>query len=269
MSIISNEHRIGNFTSSEIHKLTTTGKGENGFGAAAITYIKEKNLERKLGRSIKTEAYSKSMAWGNLIESYVFEEKLGLEYELLSKTTDVHPTIKYWSGSKDLIVAGKKIGEIKCYEPKHFAEYTDALLSRDVQRIKKECPEEYWQMVSNAIINGVKNAEAVNYIPFKSELAKIREYAANYDGPDQWKYRFIAESEEDSLPYIPDNGYYQDLNRFEFEVPQEDKDFLTERVKLAGTMLINPVLMLAEHDEEVSATIIEPVNILSKLKKIS
>lgn len=270
MSIITNIQRIGNFTSSEIYKLTTTGKGVNGFGTAAITYIEEKNLERKLGRSIKTEAYSKSMAWGNLIESYVFEKKLGIEYELLSKSTDVHPIIKYWSGSKDLIVRRKKIGEIKCYEPKHFAEYTDALLSKDTQIIKKECPEEYWQMISNAIINCVPNAEAVTYIPYKSELSKIREYASNYDCPDPWKYRFIAESEDDSLPYIPDNGYYQDLNRFEFEVPKEDKDFLTERVRLAGTMLINnPSLMLASHDEEVSATIIEPINILSKLKKIS
>jgi len=258
MSIISNTYRIGNFTSSEIHKLTTTGKGANGFGSAAITYIKEKNLERKLGRSIKTDAYSKAMAWGNLIEGYVFEEKIGLEYELLSKTTDVHPTIKYWSGSKDLIVRSKKIGEIKCYEPKHFAEYTDALLSKNTEVIKKECAEEYWQMISNAIINEVNKAEAITYIPYKSELAKIREYAANYDGPDQWKYRFIAESEEDSLPYIPDNGYYQDLNRFEFEIPKEDIELLTEKVLLAGTMLINtPSIVLATHDKEVGAIIIE------------
>jgi hypothetical protein len=258
MSIISNEHRIGNFTSSEIWKLTTTGKGVNGFGAPAITYIKEKNLERKLGRSIKTEAYSKPMAWGNLIETYVFEEKLGLEYQIQSKSTDIHPEIKFWSGSKDLIVTGKKIGEIKCYEPKHFAEYADALLSKDTEFLKKECPEEYWQMISNSIINQVPNAEAILYIPYKSELAKIREYASNYDCSDPWQYRFIAESEDDSLPYIPDNGYYLDLNRFEFEVPQEDKDFLTERVLLAGSMLINPV-MLATHDEEVNATIVEQI----------
>ncbi len=258
-SILSNNARIGRFTSSEIWKLTTTGKGENGFGAAAITYIKEKNLERKLGRSIKTEAHSKSIAWGNLIERYVFEHKLGLEYQIQSKSTDVHPTIKYWAGSKDLIVTGVKIGEIKCFEPKHFAEYTDALLTGDTEIIKKECPEEYWQMVSNAIINQVPNAEAVTYIPYKSELPKIREYAENYDGPDQWKYRFIAESEDEALPHIPDEGYYKDLNRFEFVVPEADKQFLTECVIKAGKMLINaPVIALATHDQEVNATIVSP-----------
>lgn len=252
--MINNLIRTGNFTSSEIHKLMTTGKGENGFGAAAITYIKEKNLERKLGRSIRTEAYSKAMAWGTLIEKYVFENKLGLEYQIHSKTTDVHPVIPYWSGSKDLIVEGVKIGEIKCYEPKHFAEYTDALLSENVELIKKECPEEYWQMVSNAIINQVPNAEGITYIPYKSELPLIREFASNYDGPDQWHYRFIAESNDETLPFIPDNGYYKDLNRFSFEIPQADRDLLTSTVLKAGTMLIgNSTALPVENKAELKA----------------
>lgn len=264
--MINNAIRICNFTSSEIWKLQTTGKGENGFGAAAITYIKEKNLERKLGRSIKTETYAKAMAWGNLIERFVFEEKLGLEYEIHSKTTDVHPTINYWAGSKDLIVRGIKVGEIKCYEPKNFAIYTDALLTGDVEIIKKECPEEYWQIVSNAIINQVPKGEAITYIPYRKELPLIREYASNYDGADQWKYRFIAEADEDALAYIPDNGYYKDLNRFEFEIPQKDIDLLTENVKKAGAMLIKQTSsLIAEHRPELSATIIEPLNILQKI----
>lgn len=257
--MINNAIRVGNFTSSEIWKLMVTGKGENGFGAAAITYIKEKNLERKLGRTVKTEAYSKAMAWGNLIERYVFEEKLGMEYEIHSKTTDVHPTIDFWSGSKDLIVSGKKIGEIKCYEPKNFAVYTDALLTGDPEKIKTECPEEYWQIISNAIINQVPKGEGITYIPYRSELPLIRDYAMNYDGNDQWKYRYIAESENEALPFIPDGGYYKDLNRFEFIVPLRDIDELTHKVLLAGTMLIKtPSVLLVSHNPNLKTTLIEP-----------
>lgn len=255
--MINQELRIARFTSSEIYKLMTTGKGENGFGAAAITYIKEKNLERKLGRSVRTEAYSKSMAWGSLMERYVFEELLGLEYEIHSKSTDVHPTIPFWSGSKDFLVSGVKIGEIKCYEPKHFAEYTDALLTEDPTVIRQECPEEYWQLVSNAVINGVGRAEAISYIPYQSELPAIREYAANYSGSDQWRYRFVFEGQDSELPFIPDGGYYKNLNRFEFEVPAKDIELLTKNVLKAGSMLIQePACLIAEHDHELNATLV-------------
>jgi hypothetical protein len=255
--VINNSDRIGSFTSSEIHNLMTTGRGTYGFGAPAMTYIKEKNLERKLGRSIRPETHTRSIAWGNLIEKYVFEHKLGLEYEIHSKNTNVHPTISYWSGTKDLIVAGKKIGEIKCYEPKHFAEYVDCLISQDVEKIKKECPEEYWQMVSNAIINQVPNAEAICYMPYRSELPNIRLYASNYDDFDQWKYRFITESEDEALAWLPDGGYYTDLNRFEFEVPARDIEALTEAVKKAGTLLIERSAVVAHYEPELQSIIIE------------
>jgi hypothetical protein len=255
--IIENKERECNFTSSKIFHLTKPGKGENGFCATALSYIEEKNLERKLGRSIDTGAYSRDMAWGVFLEKRVFD-KLEYGYELVSNKTVMHPSIKYWSGSTDLIFPLKKIGEIKCYQPKNFAKYTDVLLQKDIELLKTEFPQEYWQMVSNSIINKVPNAEAISYMPYQSELPEIREMAEYLDSPDQWKYRFIAESEDSSLAYLPDNGYYKNLNRFEFEVPQEDKDFLTERVLLAGSMLINPV-MLATHDEEVNATIVEQI----------
>jgi hypothetical protein len=253
--IIENKNRIGNFTSSKIFHLTKSGKGENGFGATAITYIKETNIERKLGRSIDTGAYSKDMAWGSFLEHRVFD-KMEYGYLLCSDETKLHPSISYWAGTTDLIIPKIKIGEIKCYQPKHFAEYTDAILTQDVKYLKENCPEEYWQIVSNSIINNVAIGEAISYMPYQSELDELRELAEYYDGDDQWKYRFIAESPDSSLAYLPDNGYYKNLNRFEFEVPQEDKDFLTERVKLAGSMLINPV-MIAELDREVNAIIVQ------------
>jgi hypothetical protein len=74
-------------------------------------------------------------------------------------------------------------------------------------------------------------------MPYESELEEIREMAENYDGNDQWKYRFIAESHKSALPYLPNKGYYKNLNIFEFKVPEEDKKALTERVLMAIQLL--------------------------------
>lgn len=264
--MIENVNRIGNFTSSEVHKLMKDGKTKGTIGAPGLTYIEEKNIERKLGRSVETESYSKDMAWGSFLEKRVFE-MLEYGYELQSDKTDMHPTILYWAGSTDLIMPGIKIADIKCFQPKNFAKYSDALLSKDVEVLKEEFPKEYWQLVSNAIINGVSKAEAIAYMPYVSELPEIREMAEYYDEADQWKYRFIAESPDCSLPYLPDDGYYSNINRLEFDIPKQDIESLTERIKLAGTMLVsNSPVIIAHRDIELQSTIIEPAKI--KLNKI-
>lgn len=222
MSITTNKERIGAFTSSEIYKLL-------GSDRVRSTYIEEKQIELRMGRSISVEAYSQAMAWGNFMEMFVFEH-IGMEYQITSSTTDVHPTINKWSGSKDLIVEGEKVSDIKCYQPKNFARYVDALMTKDIYIIRKKFPKEYWQLVSNAAINKVPKAEAIVFMPYKSQLNEIREMAENYDGADQWKYRFIVDNEDHCLPYLPDNGHYKNLNKFEFTVPQDDTTLLTNAV---------------------------------------
>jgi len=228
--------RIARFTSSNIHKLMTTAKNGIDFGAPALTYIAEKNLERKLGRSLDTEVSTRAITWGNFLEERV-HGLVDFDYQLVSKQTFTHPTIPYWAGSPDLIAPKKKVGEIKCYQPKKFAQYSDALLSKDIERIRKDFNEEYWQVVSNCIIQGLPNAELICYMPYKSELEDIRDAAANYDAFDQFKYKFIVDAEDSELAYLPDGGYYKNINRFEFEVPQGDKDLLTANVLRAGSML--------------------------------
>lgn len=236
--IVENALRIGRATSSQIHRLMTNGKGPNGIGAPAVTYIEEINIERKMGVSLDTDAYSKDMAWGSFLEPRV-EKMLEFGYQLVSNATAAHPTIKCWAGSKDFIVPSKKVSELKCYQRKKFAQYTDVLLLKDIDILRSAFPAEYWQAVSNAIIENVENAECMTYMPYQSELPEIREEAENYDGPDQWKYRFIFESEDYQLAYLPDGGYYKNLNRFEFKVPQADINLLTERILLVEKMLID------------------------------
>ena len=145
-----------------------------------------------------------------------------LEYglTLVSNDTVVHDTIPYLCGSTDFLMEVVKIAELKCYQPKKFCLYTDAILTQDIEFIKLNFPQEYWQAVSNAILNKVPNAELISYMPYQSELTEIREMADNYDGPEEiWKVRFIVESPDSGLAYLPDGGYYKNLNRFEFKVP--------------------------------------------------
>ncbi|MBC7510408.1 MAG: hypothetical protein H7320_16925 [Ferruginibacter sp.] len=243
MSITQNKNRIGNPTSSNIYKLMSNGKAAGSLGAPAFTYIQECNIERKLGRSISTDITTRDMSWGLFLERRV-ASLLEFGYELESQITKTHPTIPYWAGSADMIMAKVKIGDIKCFQPKNFALFTDVLLQNDAFVLKMEYPKEYWQLVSNAIINGVPNAEAISYMPYQSELDEIRWDA---DEDEDEKYSWIATTENERLAYLPNGGYYKNLNRFEFEVPQDDIEALTARVILAGTMLIDiPSVVIAE-----------------------
>lgn len=237
-SILENVSRVGNFTSSEIWKIMTNGKQKNGVGAPCMTYIEEKRLERRLGLPLKQEVHTKPISWGNIIEAYVHENHLGLEYESVGKVTLEHPTIKCWKGSPDFKSVSKRvIAECKAYERKRFAEYADSILANDVELLKTNHPEEYWQLVSNAIILGYDKIQPILFMPYKSELNKIREFASNIDSADQWKYRYIVEGNDSDLPYLLDGGYYTNLVTQVYEIPKEDIEALTNRVLLCAEMM--------------------------------
>jgi hypothetical protein len=228
-NIIENQLRVGAFTSSEIHRLCTFDRSGKNEGEPFFTYVEEKKREKRLKRSLDTGTSTRDTAWGIFLEQRVFEI-LGFEYSIKSDETKQHPTIKGWAGSSDLIVPNVKVSDIKCYGLNKFTQYADCLAKKDVELLKKDFKKEYWQLVSNSIINQVPNAEVILYAPYQSELPEIVEMVENYDGLDQYKYRFIAESTWHELNVIPDDSEYQNLNIFEFEVPKDDIEFLTERV---------------------------------------
>jgi len=262
MSIIENKERVGRFTSSQVYKLIGMGskpmtkeelvdfKVQNpgskkrnkscGFSQLGLTYISEKRLERRMGRSLDVGGYSQPAAWGNFCEFVIFN-LLGLEYTIESQKTVLHPDkelSKYWGGSVDLTVPNKKVAEIKCYQPKNFGFYADCLMKKDIEVFKNEFSSEYWQIISNSIIHNVDIGEAILYIPYESEMPEIQEMAYNFEGEDKWKYRFIAEKPISELPCIPDGGYYENIVKFEFEVPTKDKTFLISRIKEAVELLV-------------------------------
>ncbi|WP_372938621.1 hypothetical protein [Seonamhaeicola sp.] len=253
---MNNIERVAHITSSKIYLLCQTSTRDkkspitgNKWSAGALTYFEEKRIERKLGKCLDLGGYSRPSSWGTFLEMVVFNH-LGLEYKIESKDTTEHPDEEFkniWSGSRDLIVPGVKIGEIKCYQLKKFAQYTDALtipitktftMAHKIQNLKDNFSDEYWQMVSNAILNEVNIAEAISFCPYESELEGIRELAENYDGDDQWQFKWIAMEKAENLALLKDGGHYQNLNMFEFEVPKEDIEFLTERVRLAKKEII-------------------------------
>jgi hypothetical protein len=271
--MINNKLRIGNFTSSEIVALTKKDKKGTGFGAPAITYIEETNMERRLGRSLTDEVNARPLIWGKLLEPRVFN-LLGLEYVLTSQDTSQHPTIPYWSGSKDGIKhdPGKTVMDIKCpMTLKSFCQLVqplyDGLTGLDamnaVRENHKDGDKYYWQLVSNACIENTRFAELIVYMPYYSELADIRMMVQNIAGDQMAKHYWIAMANEDELPFLLEDGYYKNINIIRFEVPESDKKLLTELVKKGGEMLINePSVIVAQHDAEVSATIIEDANAL-------
>lgn len=296
--MIKNTLRIGNFTSSEIVALTTKGsrpmtekelvdykianpKGQKKNiecwpGTAALTYIEETNMERRLGRALCDESNARPLTWGKLIEARAFD-LLGLEYSLVSKETIQHPSINYWSGSPD----GTKedtVSDIKCpVTLKSFCQLVDPLYNEltgmdamnairngfvdqdgKTHAAHKDGEKFYWQLVSNAILTNSKFAELIVYVPYYSELQEIKVMAQMVDASELSKHYWIAMAVDGELPYLVDGGYYKNLNTIRFEVPQSDKDLLTDCVTRAGAMLVErPAVVVAEYEQELQAVVIQ------------
>lgn len=268
--MINNKLRHGNFTSSEMYKLMAIGKrpmtaeelaerpksGKGSkttliedptvFGDLALTYIREKNMERKLGRCLDTESNAKPLTWGELVEKKAFE-LLGLEYKLTSTDTDVHPEIDYWAGSKDGIKYDQKKKIVEFKSPitlKSFCEYAECRNIDDIRANHPDGEKHYWQIISNACINSCDGAELIIYMPRHSELQSIRDLAQQQDAEEVHKYYWIGSSNDDDLPFIPnDCTAYESMYIFPFDIPQYDKDLMKERILKAGELLIQEFIV--------------------------
>ena len=239
--MIENKDRIGNFTSSNIYKLCVSLKSGDS-SAAYYTYIKEKMFERKMKRSLDMGAYSQSMAWGKFLEKRV-NDNLPMDYQMLHKSTAIHPKFHYVAGSVDFLVPGVKVAELKCFEPKNFASYVTCLMTGDLELVKKEHPKEYWQMLNNSQIHKTPKMEAIVYMPYESEMDELRELAEdpeylNEIGMQPWEVRFIAEKVSSQLAVLPNDSEFKNLNIFEFDVPIEDVIFLNKKIIEAGKILL-------------------------------
>lgn len=235
---MNHEKRFGRFTSSQIHKLLSVDKAKTGFGKPALTYIAEKNMEIRLGRSLTTEQGSRETTWGTLVESRVFE-LLGTEYSYSSTETDIHPEIPFWSGSKDGLKHDEDLTviDIKCpFTLKSFCNLADCKTIDEVVESHDSGEAYKWQLVSNAILSGAKFAELIFYVPYQDELSEIRDMASNYEG-DQNKVAWVQWANDSDLPYLIKGGYYKNLNLIRWEVSEADKALLTNKIVEAGKLL--------------------------------
>ena len=233
------EKRNGHFTSSQASRLCASLKNGNP-SSAFYTYVNDVKYEIAMGRGIDVDVNTKPLKYGSLMEILLFE-KIGLNYKMEHKLTIQHPTLKYFSGTPDLI-ADVKIGEIKCFFPKNFCALSLCILQKDVELFKKEFQKEFWQCVANSILCNVPNAEIIAFMPYRAELIDIIERVeqtnlleANNLNPSD--YYFLTHDDIETLPYLPDDSKMKNINTFEFEVPKEDKEFLIERIKLASSMI--------------------------------
>lgn len=241
-SILKNVIRNGNFTSSKIHKLASNGKAKGAVGAPFNDYIKEKNMERLLGRSIETETDAYAFTWGKLIERRVFDI-LPIEYCLCSNETIEHRRIKCWVGSPDAR-KDNLVGDVKGpITLKSFCQLVAPIYLglegmdgiNHVRDNHNDGEKYFWQLVSNGCICEAELGELIVYAPYLSELPALRELAREMNDP---AYNWIIKATDDELPYLIDGGFYKNLNVVAFPLTDFDKNFLTERVELAEQSLV-------------------------------
>lgn len=262
--------RDGNVTSSEIYCLTKMGKiemtpselsarpksgvgsktttKEGGFGEKALTYIKQCNQERKLGRSLDTDSNARPLMWGKVGEIVVFS-LLPMSYKHGFDLTVTHSEIDYWLGTPDT-EKEDACCDIKCpYSLTSFMDFFEPYKEEDkiiyeggtieaIRKVHIDGEKYYWQIVSNAILTNKKFGELIIYCPTKSELLLFKEVVNRWVG-DANDVSFIHFLPEEKLPHIPEESKVKSLNIIRFEIPQADKDFLTDRVLAAGKLLIN------------------------------
>lgn len=239
---MNNKERYGNFTSSEIAKLMANGKAKGALGVPALTYIQERNMERKLGRGLKDDTDAKACDWGHICEEYVLSV-LGLEYSTISKQTIIHPDYDFWAGTPDSICYGQNHTVVDVKAPftlKSFCTFVDAWERGGIQAIRdehKDGEKFYYQLISNACLTGCNQGELVIFCPYERQLEELRAIA------EKLGFGWVAFAE---LPYLIEGKYYKNLNKFRFPIPAEDKQALEDRVKLAGEKLIDvPKMILA------------------------
>ena len=209
----------------------------NNTGKAFETYVREKKWELKLGRSINVESNARATSWGTLVEEQAFEN-LSLKYSLDSKKRFYHPDFEnYWSGAPDLL-ADDVVGDIKCpFSLTGFADLVEITDVDDPEYFKQVKPDYYWQLVSNSILCDKPIALFVVYVPYKSELDRTRDLAQDTISIEPNKVAFINWASDSELPHIPDESQIKNINMMQFEVPEDDKQILKQRVQKAIKLL--------------------------------
>jgi hypothetical protein len=228
-----NDVRTGRFTSSTIIDLMSNGRKADEVGAPFYAACKRVAAEKIFGTKAKSSGESFSCEWGSLAEIYVCESVLKPEDFTVgfSDCPIIHPDKEFsgwWSGTPDALIKDR-IAEIKC--PTSSERFFDlfGITAQEMKNGDKSHEAKYyWQMVSNAIIAKKDYAELVVFMPTKKDLEAIKEM--NRDGALSFRIEWAS---DDKFPCLSEEVGDLRLYRMVFKVPQEDKDALTNRVRMA------------------------------------
>jgi hypothetical protein len=238
------QNRTGNFSSSGISALMKNGKGAGSLGVPFYTYVNEKRREKRAGRSVSNQARATPTDWGNMCEK-IAHDYLPLDYKLVSNDDRLYYRNEVeegifehlpWCGVPDGYKDEDTVTDIKCmWTLTSFFNILEAVegVAPELigENLKKECPEYYWQLISNAILSGRTKCELILFMPKKSMIDEIKLVSLESE-----KYYFHTKT-EDEMPWTSDESDIPVITIIKFDASDEDKAALTERVNEATKLL--------------------------------
>jgi hypothetical protein len=228
--------RLGKFSASEIGKLMVKGRGkEQYFGDGAMTYIESRAAEIFNQLPVTDLEGMKSIEWGNQHEAeaaIAFEDYIKAPIEYYGKSNPKfcpYEPVKQWAGgSPDGIIPSlKAVFEIKCPEQStHHIKYWRMKTGTDLKDIK---PIYYGQLQFNMMCTGYRNGYFISYDPRPlSPEVRLKVLEVPYDAV-----------------------YCKELDERLHKAVAELRQIIFTDV------LGNPPVLIATHDPEVNATIVE------------
>ncbi len=236
--------RFGNWTSSGVGNLMTYSRDGKGWGADAVRYMRDKAMERRLGRIISSDFNSHPTSWGLLAELHV-NEKLDTSYKLCSQETLTNPLYPFHRGTPDFerFIKEKTTGQVKSpWTLLSFCTLIDAWEKGGIEQVRKDHGEGdkfYWQTISDSILTDSQWIELIVYCPYREDLDDIRLIAMQSPPEERSQYSWLDYVYNDQLPYLIKGNHYKDLNILRFPALQADKDALIARI-IEAEKFINP-----------------------------
>lgn len=155
--------RLGVFTSSDIWKIMNQGK-KDVFTETGNAYIMEKAAERLTGQRVEIRT-TEAMQWG-IDNEPIAKKALAANYgwEIFENEFVKHPELNYGGSGDGWIRDVNAALEVKCLSTvNHLKEIS--ISAEGLKSIKKELPERYWQVTSDALLRGCENCALAWFDP--------------------------------------------------------------------------------------------------------
>lgn len=175
------ELRKGKITSSEIHKIMGSKKGDEALTETAKTYLLEKVAELFGGAphlSHPDGSKPKALEWGIELEDTAvafYSDKKGI---LVEKASFI-PFSEYYGGSPDGLVPTTGVIEVKC--PFNSANHFKHGMIQDDADFKKIAPNYYWQCISNMVCAKAEWCDFISFDPRVNDDYQLFVYRLNWN----------------------------------------------------------------------------------------